>query len=108
MATRLKFALVFFMILMTTATNLPDNMIARLGFDADVMLGTLAAVVITGLIHYRRLLFIVLVFFMSLAANMPADFLLNFGLDRDILTIGLVALVLTAPVARSLGMSFMD
>ncbi len=95
-----KFILVFIILLMTIAVNLPDNMISRLGIAPNYLLAALIAVVITGLVYYRGLLLIVLVIFMSLAANMPEDFDLNFGVDRDYFVAALIALVIIPIVAN--------
>lgn len=96
----LKFGLVFFVMLMTITINLPDSIIARVGIEPDYMLASLTAIIITGLIQYRKLALIVLVVFMSLGANMPEDFMLNFGINRDYLAAGLVAIVLTPFIAK--------
>lgn len=96
----LKAMLVFLMLFLTFAVNMPDNVIARLGFDPDYLMITLVTVVITGLIAHRRLLLIVLVILLSLGANMPQDFMLNFGIERDYLFATLIAIVLTPLLAN--------
>ena len=95
-----KFILVFIILLMTVAVNVPDNMISRLGIAPNYLLAALAAVVMTGLVYYRGLLLIVLVVFMSLVANMPEDFALNFGIDRDYFVAALIAVVIVPIVAN--------
>ena len=95
-----KFILVFVVMLMTIAVNMPDNMLARVGIDNNYLIAALAAFVITGLIYYRGLMLIILVMLLSLAANMPESFTLNFGLDRDYFVATLVALVVIPIVAR--------
>jgi|TARA_Y100000310_G_scaffold344735_1_gene459151 hypothetical protein len=96
----LKSALVFFVFLLSIAVNLEDNVIARLGFDANYLMMALVAVVFTGLLAHQSVLLIVLVLFLSIGANMPADFMLNFGIDRDYFTGVLVAIVIVPLIAR--------
>ena len=88
-----KYLLVFLMLFLTFSINMPDNVIARLGFDPDYLKITLVTVVITGLLAHRKLLMVVLIVFLSLGANMPEDFMLNFGIDRDYIFGTLVAVL---------------
>lgn len=95
-----KSALIFFVFLLTIAINLEDNVLARLGFDANYLMMALVAVVFTGLLAHRSVLLIILVLFLSIGANMPVGFMLNFGIDRDYLTGVLVAVVIAPLLAR--------
>ncbi|MDH5437112.1 MAG: hypothetical protein OEX83_10165 [Gammaproteobacteria bacterium] len=100
MGSKPKFILVFIVLFLTIAANIPDNMISRLGVAPNYLLATLVAVVITGLVYYRGLLLIVLVVLISLIANMPESFALNFGIDRDYFVATLVAIVVIPIVAN--------
>ena len=91
----MKFVLVFVVMLMTIAVNLPEGMIARLGLDPNWLKAALAAWILTALVAHRRMALIVLVVAMSLVANLP----FNVGVDKDILLGSLVALVVTPYLA---------
>lgn len=94
-----KFILFFLVIFISIAINLPDSMIARLGFDANYLLAALAAIAIAGLIIHRSLLLILLVLACSIGANLPEDIVSYIGMDRDVLFATLIALVLVPFIA---------
>ncbi len=94
-----KFILFFLIIFLSIAINMPDGMIARMGFDANYLFAALAAVAITGLIVHRRLFLVVLVMISTVGANLPVGITDQLGLDRDILVATLVALVVIPFVA---------
>ena len=93
-----RFGLVFFVLFLSITVNLPEGMLASLGFHPTYLLGTLVAVAITGLVFQRRLALIVLVILTTIGANLPPEVAAHFGVDRDILTAALAAIVL-APLA---------
>ena len=95
--------LVFFILFLTISINLPDSVISRLGFDADILMAALVAVVITGLIQHKNLLLIILVVFCSVLANMPEEVMQSWGLDSDYFFGILVALVVTPIGAKASG-----
>ncbi len=99
-----KFILFFLIIFLSIAVNMPDSMIARMGFDANYLLAALAAVAITGLIVHRRLLLVVLVIISTIGANLPVAVADQLGLDRDILVASLIALVVIPYVAGKVEM----
>ena len=90
----MKAVLIFIILFLTIAINLPHGMIARLGFDADILIAVLIAVVLTGLLQHRQLFLIILVVFCALAANVPAEMVRGWGLDPDYFLGVLVALVI--------------
>jgi len=81
-------------------SNLPDNIVARLGFDSGYFLAALTAWVITALIAHRGLALIVLVIFMAIGANLPLETAEHLHLNRDVLFAGLVAIIVMPFVAR--------
>lgn len=95
--------LVFVILFLTIAVNLPDSVIARTGFDADILFAALAVVVITGLIMHKNLLLIILVILCSVFANMPDEFMQQWGLNSDYFFGVLVALVVTPIGAKISG-----
>ena len=97
----LQAGLVFIISFLSIAINLPDSMIARLGFDPDYLMAALVAVAITGLTLHRRMLLVVLVVFCSIAANLPAEVVHGWGLDKDYIIATLAVLVLL-PVGAKL------
>ena len=95
--------LVFLVLFLTISVNLPDSIITRVGFDANVLLAALVAVVMTGLIQHKNILLIILVVLCSVFANMPADVMHGWGLDSDYFFGVLVALVVTPIGAKISG-----
>jgi len=96
-------AFVFIILFLTISVNLPDSIISRMGFDADILMAALVAVVITGLIQHKNLLLIILVIFCSIFANMPDEVMQKWGLDNDYFFGILVALVVTPIGAKMSG-----
>lgn len=90
----LKFILVFLVLSMSIGVNLPDNMIARLGFQPDYLKVALAAWIITGLVVYRQLALIVLVVALCIGANLPVPLAEQFNINRDYMLAALVAIVI--------------
>ena len=90
----MKTLLIFIILFLTIAINLPHGMIARMGFDADILIAVLIAVVLTGLLRHRQLFLIILVVFCALAANVPEEMISEWGLDPDYFLGILVALVI--------------
>ena len=99
----MKFILVFIMLFMTIAINLPSSIISRLGFQADYLLAALVAVVVTGLVQHKQLFLIVLVLLCSVMANVPKEVLGAWSLDPDYFFAVLVALIVTPVGARISG-----
>ena len=89
----MKSILIFIILFLTIAINLPHGMISRMGFDADYLMAALIAVVLTGLLKHKQLFLIVLVVFCALAANIPAEMVEAWGLDPDYFLGVLIALV---------------
>ena len=99
----MKFVLVFVILFMTIAINLPTSVIARLGFEADYLIAALLAVVITGLIQHKKLFLVVIVMFCSIVANMPKEALVNWSMNPDYFFAILVGLILTPIGAKMSG-----
>jgi len=89
----MKSILVFIILFLTIAINLPHGMISRMGFDADILMAVLIAVVLTGLLRDKQLFLVVLVVFCVLAANVPDEMIKEYGLDSDYFLGVLIALV---------------
>lgn len=85
--------------LLVLGSNLPDNLIARLGFDSGYFLAALVAWVITALIAHRKLALITLVVFIAIGANLPLETAEHLHLNRDVLFAGLVAIIVIPFVA---------
>lgn len=92
-----KGLLLFFMMVISLAVNLEDNLITRLGLDMNYGLIVFIALVTAFLAAGRNLKVVVLIGVLSLIVNMPVGFILNFGIDREIY-FGLMASILSAPL----------
>lgn len=95
--------LVIFLVLATTlATNMDDNLLARLGINAGggYVLGF--ALLFSVLLSERNAFIVAAVVLFSLNANMPLDFSLNFGIDRDYYAGLMMALLLQPAMVRTM------
>ncbi len=99
----MKSVLIFIILFLTIAINLPHGMIARMGFDADILMAVLIAVVLTGLLQRRELFLIILVVFCALAANIPEEMVRGWGLDPDYFLGMLIALIILPIGAKMSG-----
>lgn len=93
--------LIFIILFLAIAVNLPHGMISRVGFDANYLMAALAAVVITGLVMHRQLFLIVLVVLLCFAANMPDEMMAAWGLEKDYFLAVLIAMIIL-PVGSKL------
>lgn len=96
----MKFALVFLVLFISIAVNMPDGIIARLGIDPNYLIVTLGALAIAGLVAHRHLALIVLVTIMCIGANLPADYATQVGINRDVLTTGLITFAIAPYILR--------
>ena len=101
----MKFVLVFFILFMTIAINLPSSVISRLGFEANYLLAALVAVVVTGLVQHKQLFLIVLVVLCSVIANLPKEVMAAWYFDPDYFFAILIGLVVT-PIGAKLSGKF--
>ncbi|MDK1022703.1 MAG: hypothetical protein QGD92_00555 [Gammaproteobacteria bacterium] len=91
-----KGLLLFFMMVISLAVNLDDNLITRLGLDMNYGLIAFVALVTAFLAAGRNLKVIFMIGILSLIVNMPVGFILNFGIDREVY-FGLMASIVSAP-----------
>jgi len=99
----MKYLALFLVLFISIAINLPSGYLALLGFDADILLAALVALVLTVLTANRKLFFVVVVVAMSIGANLPDQTIQRLGMDREILLSGLVAIVLIPYVMYMFG-----
>lgn len=88
--------IVFVFLAVTLVMNVDDNLIARLGLQANFSFTLAAAILFTMFLIGRNMYVVATVVCLCLIANMPADFGLNFGWDRDIYA-GIMVAVLVQP-----------
>jgi len=99
----MKFILVFFILFLTIAINLPSSVISRLGFEANYLLAALVAVVVAGLVQHKQLFLIVLVVLCSVMANLPKELMVTWNINPDYFFAILIALVVTPIGAKISG-----
>lgn len=92
-----RYILLFLVFAITLATNIDDNLFARLGIGNHYGYMLAFATVCTVFLAGRHTLVVVAVVLFSINANMPSDFGLNFGYDRDYYA-GLMAALLIQPL----------
>jgi len=98
----IKFAIVSLTMMMSIGANLSDGFIARLGFDPDILLVTLIAFVVTGMIYHHHIALVVLVVLMTVGANVSEETALSMGYNPDYLLAGLITFVITPFVCKQL------
>lgn len=90
-------------VFMAVGVNLPDGMIARMGFEPSYLLAALVALVIGWLMAHAHALLIVLVVILSFGANLPAEYAQRWNIDADYMLAALVAVVLLPVLERMIG-----
>lgn len=95
-----KFVLVFLVLALVIGINISHGFLTEVGLNGNILMGTLVALVIAGLVSTQGFGLIVLVIIATIAANVPADVARSIGYDRDIMMAVLVALVILPIVAK--------
>lgn len=91
----MKYVLVFLVIFLSVAVNLPEDFLNDLGFSPRYLIAALGAWIAAGLLSSKRMLLIVAVAGMALLANLPEATLSSLGVDRVWLIGALVVIVLS-------------
>ena len=100
-----KFLAVFLVVFMATIINLPESMMAQLGFDPSYLTAALVAVAISGMIVERRAALVILVLGLCVLANLPDSTVAGFGIAREWVIAALIAVVVVPLVTKTFGSS---
>ena len=95
-----KFGFVFFTLVLCLGINADAGVIARFGFDPDVLRITALAFIVTGLVAHRHMALIITVVLLTVGANVPASAAAEMGYDPDVALAALFALVALPFVVR--------
>ncbi len=95
-----RVVLLFLVLFMILALHLPVGMIAGLGFQPNILIAGLVAVVLTSFLAERSMGLVILVVTLTLLANFPVEDYIALGFDRDVVITVLILLVLTPIVYR--------
>ena len=98
----LRSTVVFLTLLTTFASNMEDNLLARLGIETSTGYVVALAIIFCALLTERNVYIVAAVVLFSLNANMPVDFSLNMGVDRDYYAGLMLALILQPILARTM------
>ena len=98
----IKLSITSLTMFMSLGANLSDGIMFRLGIDPDILLITLIAFVVAGMIYHHNIALVVLVVLMTIGANVSEETALSMGYHPDYLLAGLVALVFLPFVCRQL------
>ena len=93
----MKSILIFIVLFLTVAINLPEGMLNQFGYDVDILVAALAAVVMTGFLKHRQLFLIILVMACAMAVNIPEETIRGFGMDPDYI-LGVLAALVVLPI----------
>ena len=96
----MKFVLVFLILFMTAAVNLPDGMLQGLGMDPKYLMAALGAWVLAGLFTHTRLLLTVMILGLALLVNLSPESLENMGIERNYLLITLLCVAILPLVVK--------
>ena len=99
----MKSIFIFIVLFLTVAVNLPEGMLKQFGYDADILVAALVAVVFTGLLQHRQVFLIVLVMICALAVNVPEEMIREYGMNPDYILGVLVALIVLPVGAKATG-----
>jgi ankyrin repeat protein len=86
-------ALVLLVALAAGLANLPDEMLARIEVNRDLLLGSLALTVFIALFLYLKFQFFFLVVLLAVAANMPGEVAESLGISTLPLIIAMATMV---------------
>jgi len=100
-----KFVAVFLVVFMATVINLPQSLLAQLGFDPTYLMAALVAVAIAGMVLERKAALVILVLGLCILANLPEAVTAGFGISRDWIIAALVGLVVVPLLTKSFGTS---
>ena len=93
-----QYVLSFLILLLTAGITVGQEVLAALNFDANYLIITLIAIVVSLLAAHRKILYVLLIVGMSATINLPDVVLMDYGINKTILLLTLVA-VITQPVA---------
>ena len=94
----LRYLLVF-AIIMALIHYAPDNMLARYDLFHDPLVKLGIAVVLTALVAFQSIGFVIVMLVLVFGANMPAEMAAEYNINRDYMLGTLIAVVLM-PIAR--------
>lgn len=98
----MKLTLLFLVLFMSIAANLPDSVISRLGLEPNYLLAALTAIIIAWFTVHLEALLALLVVGLSIGANLPESLADSMNVNRDYLFATLVAIVIIPWVSRQL------
>lgn len=90
-----KSILLFLVLFVTIAVNLPTGMFAGFGFQPNLVLAFFIALGVTAAIKEAHLGMTIVVVVLTALANLPVEDYVEFGFDRDIIITALVVLVIS-------------
>lgn len=96
----LKFLGLFVVLFLALALNLPDNFVARLGFDVNYLLAAGAALLISWASLRHNALMVGIIVLLVIGANVPEETAASLGYDRDIVLAALFGVILL-PLIRN-------
>lgn len=91
---RLKWALIFFVVVFAIAINAPDSMLARYGVDANILTIALSAMALTGVFMFRNVTLIFAMIVLVIGANLPEAVAQDYNINREWMLAALIALVI--------------
>lgn len=94
----LRYVLVF-AIIMGLIHTAPDNMLVRYDLFSDPLIKTGIAVLLTALVAFQSVGFVIVMLLLVFGANMPVEMAAEYNINRDYMLGTLIAVVLM-PIAR--------
>ena len=98
----MKMTLYGLILFLTAGITVARELLMRVGFNTNFLLIALIALVVTGLLMYQNLLFVVLIIFMTAALYLPEEFLQQIYIDQDIILGSLIALIVLPTVYQAI------
>ena len=91
---RLKWALIFFVVVLAIAINAPESMLARYGIDVNILTIALSAMALTGVAMFRSIPLIITMIVLVIGANLPEAVAQDYNINREWMLAALIALVI--------------
>lgn len=90
------------MLFVALALNLPDNFVARLGFESNYLLLAGAALLISWTVQNHNVFMTIVIVLLVVGANVPKEMAASIGYDRDILFAVLLAVMILPSIRHFL------
>ena len=91
-----------FVIMLLLFLARPDGMLSRLGLERSPLIAVLAAIIVAGIVHSFRLVYLLATVVLAVVANLAPEVAAELGFDRDYAIAALLAVLISPWVVSKL------